>query len=98
MKLQIDGIEIFELFPWQEKVIKNDILEKEFETHMKQIARWVWEQKFQRCFQRFENEWLPKLRDDPAISFIPADREAFVNLVLSRPDYKNRTQRDAHEI
>ena len=39
------------------------------------------------------SEWQPKLFADPAVDNIPADENAFINLVVSRDEYKNRSQR-----
>lgn len=96
MRIQVDNQEIFELLPWQENVIKNDIFEEEFETHMRRIARWVWENKFERCFERLKNEWEPKLIDR-GLQSLPTGKEEFANLVFSQPDYRNRSERLADE-
>lgn len=95
MKLYVDGEQIFELLPWQETVIKNDISEEEYIADMKRRARYIWEHKFERCYERFEKEWSEKLKADPSITSIPTDKQQFVNLVLSRSDYKNRAIREA---
>lgn len=94
MKLQVDNQDVFELQLWQEAVIKNDIKDEEFVDDMKRRARYIWEHKFEKCYERFEKEWLEKLRTDQSIQNIPTSKEAFVNLVISRPDYKNRSQRE----
>lgn len=96
MKIQVDNIDVYELQPWQELVLKNDLLEEEFEEHMKRIAQWIWEHKFENCFTRLKNEWEPKLIGRGATS-LPTDREEFATLVFSQPDYKNRSTRDAEE-
>lgn len=95
MKAQVDSTDIYELLPWQENVIKNEVLTEEFEEDMKRRIKWVWEHKFEQCYKRFEEEWIEKLRADPTVTQIPTDKEAFVNLVLARPEYKNRSERDA---
>ena len=72
-----------------EKVLKNDLLD---------IEEWVQsavEGKVNNCKKRMISEWQPKLFADPAVENIPADETAFINLVVSRDDYKNREQRDA---
>ena len=97
MKLYVDDEQIFELLPWQEAVIKNDILEHEFVEDMKRRARYIWEHKFERCYERFQKEWIEKLRSDPSITSFPTDKQAFVNMVISRPDYKNRDARETEQ-
>ena len=71
-----------------EKVLKNDLLD---------IQEWVQgaiEGKVNNCKKRMISEWQPKLFADPAVENIPADETAFINLVVSRDDYKNRVQRE----
>ena len=51
--------------------------------------------KINNAWKRFRIEWTQKLMDDSSFTDpIPSNKEDFVNLVTSRSDYKNRTQRD----
>ena len=94
MKIKVDNQEIFELAQWEKDVIQNDIPSEEFEADMKRRLEWVLKHKVERCYERLEKEWIPKLRD-LGVASIPTDRAAFVALVKGRPEYKNRSQRDA---
>jgi len=73
-----------------EKILKNDLLD---------INQWVQDAvvgKQNNCWKRFQQEWTTKLMNDESFTdAIPSNKEDFVNLVLSRPDYKTREQRDA---
>jgi len=75
-----------------EKVLKNDLLD---------INQWVQDAvvgKQNNCWKRFQQEWTTKLMNDESFTdAIPSNKEDFVNLVLSRPDYKTREQRQAEE-
>ena len=52
--------------------------------------------KINNCWKRFQQEWTQRLMDDETFTdSIPSNKEAFVNLVLARDDYKDRTTRDA---
>jgi hypothetical protein len=62
---------------------------------MKRRLEWVLRHKAEQCYIRFEKEWLEKLRNDPSVDSIPKSKEAFVALVKSRPDYKDRKAKDA---
>lgn len=95
MKISVDGQEIFELAEWEKAVIKNDVPDEIFDEDMKRRLEWVLKHKVEQCYKRFEQEWLQKLKDDPQIEHIPLHREDFVDFVMSRPDYKNRSQREA---
>ena len=95
MKIKVDEVEIMNLPKWKQDVIKNDLLAETFDEDMKRRLCYVWEHKFEQCYKRMQDEWLPKLQDDPAVQSIPADKEAFVQMVMARPDYKNRSAREA---
>lgn len=97
MKIKVDEQEIFELAQWEKDVIKNDIHADEFDADMKRRLEWVLKHKVEQCYIRFEKEWLEKLRNDPTVISIPKSKEAFVNLVKSRPDYKDKKSREQDE-
>ena len=69
------------------KVLEHDLID---------VNQWIQEAvagKISNCTKRMISEWQPKLFADPAVDNIPADENAFINLVVSRDDYKNRSQR-----
>jgi len=49
--------------------------------------------KINNCKKRMIAEWQPKLFADPAVDSIPANEEEFINMVVSRDDYKNMEQK-----
>jgi len=98
MKVQINGEQIFELAEWEKNVIKNDIHADDFEADMKRRLEWVLKHKVDQCYERFEKEWLEKLRADPSVESIPKSKEAFVALVKSRPEYKDKAAREVKII
>jgi len=70
-----------------EKILLNNILD---------IQEWVdgaIDGKINNCWKRFEQEWTPKLMNDPNIESIPANKDLYVEMVTSRSDYKDRSQR-----
>ena len=71
-------------------LMKNDLLD---------INQWVQDAvtgKQNNCWKRFRTEWTTKLIDDESFTDpIPSNKDAFVTLVTSRDDYKNRAARDA---
>lgn len=97
MKIQVDGQEVFELADWEKTVIKNDIPEEIFEDDMKRRLTYSLKHKAERCFERLHAQWMPILRDDPSVESVPTDKAAFVDLIMSRPEYKSRSARDADE-
>jgi len=75
-----------------EKILLNNILD---------IQEWVdgaIAGKINNCWKRLEQEWTPKLMDDPNIESIPANKDLYVEMVTSRSDYQNRSQRPKGEF
>lgn len=93
MKIQIDGVDIFELSDVQKKVIQNDIPSEIFEEDMKRRLKWVLlDEKYAKCIDRLKKEWVPILAK--RMDSIPTDDEKLANLIFSQPDYKCRSDRD----
>jgi hypothetical protein len=97
MKVLVDDEEVFKLEEWEKKVICNDIPKHILEEDCKRRLEWVLKHKAEQCYNRFEKEWMEKLRKDPTIVSIPTDKKAFVEMVCCRPDYQCRATRDALE-
>ncbi len=71
------------------KILNNDISD---------IQEWVQNAlngKVDNCWSRMRENWVVQLMNDPEFTDpIPSNKEEFVNLVLSRPNYLNRAQRE----
>ena len=71
------------------KVMKNDLLD---------LDQWVQGAvtgKINNCWKRFQQEWTTKLMNDETFTdSIPSNKEAFVNLVTARADYKTRQEKE----
>lgn len=94
MKISVNDEELFTLSETQKKVIENEIPSEVFDEDMKRRLNYILMHKYERCFERLKCEWdgrLPTL----GVSMIPTNRDAYAELVFSRPEYKNRSQRDA---
>lgn len=96
MKIQVNNETVFELNETQKKVIKNEILESEFDEDMKRRARYIIEHKYQRCLERLKREWEPKLVER-GVRSLPTSSDEFALLVFSQPDYKDRTARELED-
>ena len=96
MKISIDDKALFTLSDTQKNVIKNDIQSEVFEEDMARRVKYILTHKYERCFERLQKEWIPKLKE-AGVTSIPLDEEEFAQLVLSQPDYKSRSQRDAED-
>lgn len=94
MKVKVNDKEIFELAQWEKDVIQHDIPSETFDADMERRLEWVLKHKAEQCYNRFEKEWTEKLRS-AGVPSIPTDKATFVAMVKARPEYKNRSQRDA---
>jgi len=75
-----------------EKILLNDIHD---------VDEWIKlaiAGKINNCWKRLEQQWTPKLMDDPNIESIPANKDLYVEMVTSRSDYQNRSQRPKGEF
>ena len=75
-----------------EKILLNDVYD---------IDEWIKfaiAGKINNCWRRLEQEWTPKLMDDPNVESIPANKDLYVEMVTSRSDYKDRSQRPKEEF
>jgi len=93
MKISVDDKELFTLSETQKKVIMNDIHESIFEDDMKRRLNYILMHKYERCFERLKNEWIPKL-EKSGIKSIPLDPDELAKVIFSHPQYKNRAQRE----
>jgi len=96
MKVSVDDLEIFTLSEIQKRVIMNDIHEDIFEDDMKRRLHYILSHKYERCLDRMQKEWVPKLKEK-GVESIPLNDEKFAELVFSQPDYKDRKKRDLDE-
>lgn len=62
------------------------------------VQQWMQEAvdgKINSCWKRFQQEWTNTLMNDPSFTdSIPSNREDFIALVTSLPQYKNRQARE----
>ena len=79
----------------QQKILSNDLYNG---SDNKGLDDWVQnavDGKINSCWKRMQNNWTSKLMNDPSFTDgIPSSQDAFVSLVTSRSDYKNRKARD----
>ena len=87
MKISINDQKIYELSETKQKVIKDDIAESIFLADMKRRLEWVLMHKYEQCFKKLHEEWLPKLAT--RMDAVPTDPDKFAELVFSQSDYKD---------
>ena len=79
----------------QQTILSNDLYN---DTDNAGIDKWIDEAltgKINSCWKRMHREWTTKLTEDESFTDpIPSNQSDFVDLVVARPDYKNRKARD----
>lgn len=71
---------------------------KYLQNDLEDIEKWVQDSvagKVTNCKKRMLAEWQSKLLADPAVTQMPAKESALLEMIVARPDYKNRVQREA---
>ena len=83
----------------QQTILSNDLYN---DTDNAGLDLWIQnaiDGKTNNCWKRMQREWTQKLMDDESFTDpIPSNQADFVNLVTSRPDYKNRKTRDDERV
>ena len=79
----------------QQTILKNDLYS---DTDNAGLDLWIQnavDGKINNCWKRMHRDWSQRLTDDPSFTDpIPSNQSDFVDLVVARPDYKNRKARD----
>ena len=92
MKISVNDKELFTLSETQKKVIQHDIPSDVFEDDMCRRLQYILTHKYERCFERMKNEWLPKLQS--RIDSVPTDPDKLASLIMAQPDYLDRKSRE----
>lgn len=87
-----DNKELFQISDIDIKLLEHDLLNVDDDIDRR--LQWVISHKCEQIYKRFKDEWESKLVSEGAES-IPAQRDAFVNMITARQDYKNRATREA---
>jgi len=95
MKMEVNGKCVCTLKQWEIDLVKYVLTSEGFEEDMCRRAAYYWTHKVDQCYAALEKEWIPLLQKDPAVTMMPASREAFFSMIKARPDYKDRDAKDA---
>lgn len=88
MIIKLNDEEIYELDSHKQDVIANQINSDILKKDMKRRLCWLMDHVYEQYLERMKKEWEPKLKE--RMDAIPTSDEAFVKLVLSQPDYKDK--------
>jgi len=94
MQIKIDNKVVMELTDADKIYLKHWLFDDEG------IIKWIVgaiKGKVNKRKKKFFLEWQQKLMADPSVDSIPANEDDFRNMVISRPDYKDRKQREEEE-
>lgn len=96
MKLFPRGIDLTDA---EVACLLNDLYDSDGGNGQVAIERWVLagsiRGKIAKCKSRLLNEWRQKIAQDDTVDTVPANEDDFIAMVLLRPDYKNRAEREA---
>ena len=84
----------------EEKILYNELLTTVVKDDVSNEGIKDWTEnafagKLNSVWKRFQQEWTTKLMNDETFTdSIPSNKEAFVNLVTARADYKTRQEKE----
>ena len=84
----------------EEKILYNELLTTTVKDDISNEGIKDWTEnafagKLNSVWKRFQQEWTTKLMNDETFTdSIPSNKEAFVNLVTARADYKTRQEKE----
>lgn len=88
MQIKVGNRVIMEISLLDIKCLKNDLFDPQ-DWFVGALTG-----KINKCKKRLMGEWYPKLMKDPKVDTIPGNEEEFLNMIFSRPDYKDRKERE----
>lgn len=95
--VKINDKEAFIVTDTDKIILANDLLDvnSEIERRLKYII----DDKVNNCYARLYKEWVTDGKlESLGVTSIPTKRDDVVALIVARPEYKNRVQRDAEEV
>lgn len=95
-EVMVNGEALYTLKDHHIQVLCNDIDGNMLLEDLKRRIHWVVMHKYEQCFKRLKNEWDKKLAAN-GVDMIPTDEAAYISLVVSQPNYKDRKARDARD-
>lgn len=94
MQFKVDDVLVYELADWQLALLGDAINRDELAADLRRRLEWVFDHKLAQCYKRLFDKWYPILEADPTVVNIPVDKAAFVQMIMARPDYLDRKDRD----
>ncbi len=86
------------IFP--EGIRLDETSKKLLDFRILDVEKWILEMiegQINHCRLELVKEWTQKLNSDDSIESIPTNVDKFVQMVISRSDYKTRKQKEAEE-
>ena len=82
----------------QLKVLKTYINEDNLEQTFSDLITVFVRDNCNWYSNKFRDEWIAILQQDPEVTTIPVSGDAFVDMVITRPDYKTKKQQETPEV
>lgn len=98
MKIQIDGVDLFEISATDRKILEHDLPADQVDDEIKRRIKYIMDHKCDKIYSRIKAEWVDSGKlEELGVQSIPTSKQGLIDLVTARPEYKNRTQRIAEE-
>lgn len=86
-KVKLNDEIIYSLVQWQTDMLSySEDLEK-LNADVKAIVLLTLQIRYNRAYNKFYSDWKDALSSDPTVTSIPINDQAFVEMILARPDY-----------
>jgi len=93
MQVKLDDEVLFEIDERMVKLLAHDLLDPIAE--IKRRLRYIIEHKCDQTFDRMHKEYKDKLDQDPDVKMLPKGKAEMCDLIMSRPYYCNRADRES---
>lgn len=98
MKVQVDGVDLFTISVHAQNVIQDYIPKGIFDSDIKRRIQFIVDHLYDEALKALIERYQPILEADSNISTLPSKKAALADYIMSRPDYKDKSDRDLSGI
>lgn len=96
MKIQIDEAEVLEITETDILLLEDCLMDVPSEIERR--VKYPIQNKCEEIYSRLTDEWVKSGKlEELGVDSIPTNRNELINLIVGRPEYKNRVQRAAEQ-
>ena len=94
MDIKVDNTVVYTISEADLLLLKDYMVADKVRSQIEYRVGWVVTHLLEQIWKGFSEKWTKILMDDPTVESIPANKEAFIALVTSRPDYRDNAARN----